>query len=76
MDVQHHSVVEVQEQMLPVRRRPQQRSPVQELRPGSETALGAAHGKRLTGENVTELAGEPVDGVPFRHYSTTSPVVS
>ena len=76
MDVQHQPVVEVQEQLLAVRAERDQRVAVQQRRAGGEAALRAGDGEPLAREDVTELAGQPVDGMPFRHYSTTSPVVS
>ncbi len=44
--------------------------------PWREPALRTGDREPLARENVPELAGQPVDGMPFRHYSMTSPVRS
>lgn len=76
MDVQDQAVVEPEEQMLAVGGRGRQDMAVQQGGAGREPALRAGDRKPLARENVTELAGQPVDGVPLRHYRTTSPVRS
>jgi hypothetical protein len=50
--------------------------PVQQGGAGGKAALGAADSQPPAAKHVTELAGQPVDGVALRHYSTISPVVS
>ena len=62
--------------MLSVGGRGRQDVAVQQGRAGREPPLRAGDRQPLPRENVTELARQPVDGVPFRHYSTTSPVRS
>ena len=76
MDVQHHGVVKVQEEVLAVGARTRQVLAVQQGRAGGEPALRAADGQRLAGEDVPELLRQAADGMPFGHYSMTSPVVS
>ena len=67
MDVQDQPVLELQEQVLPVRRGAGERVAVQQRRALGEPALRAGDREPLPGENVPELAGQPVDGMPFRH---------
>jgi hypothetical protein len=43
---------------------------------GHETSLGTGDFQALPAKNIVELAGQPMDGMPLRHYSTISPVVS
>jgi hypothetical protein len=76
MDVQHQCVLEVQEQVLSMGGRVHHGVSVQQCGAGGKAALGTADSQPLAGEHVSELAGQPVYGVAFRHYSTISPVVS
>jgi hypothetical protein len=74
--VQDQVVVEVEEEVLPVGSGGGQNVAVQQGGAGGEPALGTGNRQFLPRENVTELARQAVDGVPFRHYWTTSPVRS
>jgi hypothetical protein len=76
VDVQHQAVLEMQEQMLAVRRGVDHCVPVEQGGAGGKPALRTADGQLLAGEHITELPGETVDRMAFRHYSTISPVVS
>lgn len=76
VDVQHERVVKLQEEMLPVRGCTRQDVPVQQGGTGREPPLRARDREALPREDVAELARQPVDRMPFRHYSMTSPVRS
>ena len=76
MDVQDQPVVEARKRCFPCAAEPVRVWPSSSAAPGGEPALRAGHREPLPRENVPELAGQPVDGMPFRHYSMTSPVRS
>jgi hypothetical protein len=74
--MEHHCVVEVEEEVLAVGAGVRQRVTVQQRGTGREPALGAADGKSFAREDVAELLCKAPYRVAFRHYSMTSPVVS
>ncbi|BCW36605.1 hypothetical protein StoSoilA2_26610 [Arthrobacter sp. StoSoilA2] len=76
MNVEEKIVVEPQEQLLSVRNRFNHHMSAQKLRTGRESALRTRNLQAPAAKHVLELAGQPMDGVPLRHYSTISPVVS
>lgn len=59
VDMEHQGVVKMQEKVLAVGLRFGQRVAVEQGRAGREPSLRAAHGQRLTTENVVELASQP-----------------
>ncbi len=61
VDVQHHGVVKVQEEVLAVGARIRQDLAVQQGRTGGEPALRAADGQWLAGKDVPELLGQAAD---------------
>ena len=77
VDVQDQAVVEVAGRGASRGRSAAARTwPSSRAAPAANRPCGLETASRLARENVTELARQPVDGVPFRHYSTTSPVRS
>ena len=67
VDVQQQPVLELQEEVLPVRHGAGEGVAVQQRRALDEPALRAGDREPLPREDVPELAGQPVDGMPFRH---------
>ncbi len=67
MDVQEQPVLELQEEVLAVRDGADEGVAVQQRRAVGEPALRTGDREPLPRKNVPELAGQPVDGVPFRH---------
>ena len=76
MNVEEKIVVEPQEKLLSVRNSFDHHMTVQKLRTGCESSLRTGNLQTPAAKHILELAGQPVDGVPLRHYSTISPVVS
>lgn len=76
MDMQKNPMVKTEEELLAVRRRFEQFVAVQKRRACCEPALGAGDLEHLPGKNILELACQAMDGMPFRHYATISPVFS
>jgi hypothetical protein len=69
-------VVEVQEQVFSMGLGSNEGVPVQQRGSPGEPALRAGYSEPLAAENVPELPCQAPEGMPFRHYSMTSPVVS
>ncbi len=69
MDVQDQPVLELQEEVLPVRHGTDEGVAVQQRRALGKPALRTGDRQPLPRENVSELAGQPVDGMPFRALS-------
>ena len=67
MDVQEKPVLELQEEVLPVRHGTDEGVAVQQRRALGKPALRTGDREPLPREDVPELAGQPVDGMPFRH---------
>ncbi|BAS09411.1 hypothetical protein AHiyo4_28330 [Arthrobacter sp. Hiyo4] len=61
MDVQHHGVVKVQEEVLAMGARIRQDLSIEQGCAGNEPALRAAHGQRLPGKDVPELLRQAAD---------------
>jgi hypothetical protein len=69
-------MVELEEKLLAVSVCLNHGVPVQELSACGEPALRAGYAQAPAPKNILELAGKPMDRMPFRHYSTISPVFS
>jgi hypothetical protein len=76
MDVQEKIVVKAQEQLLPVGSSFNHHMAIQKICAGRECSLRTGNFQTPAAKNIVELAGQPMDGMPLRHYSTISPVVS
>jgi hypothetical protein len=70
VDVQRTAVVEVVQQVLPVRLGRLERTAGDHLGPGGEPALRAADPDHLTGEPVPVPGGQAMNGMSFRHRSS------
>ncbi|GAA5197058.1 hypothetical protein GCM10023346_30890 [Arthrobacter gyeryongensis] len=69
-------MVKTEEKLFAVRGRFEQFMAVQKRCARSETALRAGDLQHVAGENILELTCQAMDGMPFRHYATISPVFS
>lgn len=76
VDVEEKIVVKPEKELLSVGSGVNQDVPGEELRARREPALRAGNFQTPAPKDVLELAGQPVDRMPLRHYSTISPVVS